>query len=270
MEQARFFYKYRNFLYSGVKDHRRLLKNNELYFPSAEKFNDPFDCNIPCHYEEFTHDEFIKYWSDYFKAENSQWLDGEIKQKAEWLFEQHSTPEGKNRVLEIQEGILKELRLNKIGVFSLTPNCSSILSWAHYSDSHKGFCVGFDEEKLRHFVKSKESLDLDSVEYMEQYPIINVYKMTMDKRITKLFWTKSIDWKYEDEYRIIWYDGANKTLEIDSGIIGKVILGCQIRENGKDEIISILKGLSGNISLFQAVTKKDSFGLYFEELKYQL
>jgi hypothetical protein len=268
IEGSKYLYKYRHFLHLGYKDHRRLLTNNELFFPSPDKFNDPFDSNFPFHYEDFTRDEFINYWISRMEDGYVKGQHAEIKEKIEILYRKRATPEGKKEILKIQEDILNELRSNKIGIYSMSANCNSILSWGHYSDSHKGFCVGFYKEKLTEFIKSNESLDLGRVEYTEKYPLINVYKSSEEEKITKLFWTKSMDWKYEEEYRIIWYDVANKTLQIDNGIIKRVILGCQISQENKGVITEMLKTRYENISLFQAVKKDNSFGLDFEKLEY--
>jgi hypothetical protein len=243
-----------------------MLSHNELFFPSPSRFNDPFDSNFPFHYDDFTPEEFIKYWANCIKAENPYVSGDDAPKRGQDLYDKYCTSEGKKKIIRWQEEILRDLRTNKIGIFSMSGNCSSILSWAHYSHSHGGFCIGFDKEKLTSFVNSEESLDLGEVEYREEYPIINVYRTEEHEKITKLFWTKSIEWKYENEYRIIWYDGANKTLRIDSGIIGVVILGCRINQNDKDRIISILKSCPNTIPLFQAKIKENCFGLEFEEM----
>lgn len=80
--------------------------------------------------------------------------------------------------------------------------------------------------------------------------------------------TKSNDWGYEQEYRIVWFYGADMKLIIDHGIISKVILGCQMSDPDREEIISILKSRSERIPLFRAKKKIDSFGLDFEYLSY--
>jgi hypothetical protein len=64
LNEGRFLFKYRNFLYPGEKDHTRILSDNELFFPSPSKLNDPFDSNLRFRYDDFTADEFIKYWAD--------------------------------------------------------------------------------------------------------------------------------------------------------------------------------------------------------------
>ena len=44
-KKPKYLFKYRNFDVAGYNF--RLISFNELYFSSADKFNDPFDCNIP-------------------------------------------------------------------------------------------------------------------------------------------------------------------------------------------------------------------------------
>jgi len=269
IEESKYLYKYRNFLHSGDKDHTRLLIRNELFFPSPDKFNDPFDSNIPFRYENFTHDEFISYWVAFLKEDKPEMPEEEITQFVENLYKQSCTDVGKERIKKHQESTLKELRSKKVGVFSLSANYNNILSWGHYSDSHRGFCVGFNKEKLTSFCNCDESLDLGKVEYVREYPAINPYKTTLEEKLTKLLWTKSIDWKYEEEYRIIWYDGVKKTLQIENGIIEKVILGCQIDLSNIEKIKAVLKTRPDNISLLKAVTQENNFGLDFEKILYK-
>jgi hypothetical protein len=41
-----------------------------------------------------------------------------------------------------------ENRKEHLGVISFSKRWNSILMWSHYSESHTGFCVGFDTKKL--------------------------------------------------------------------------------------------------------------------------
>jgi hypothetical protein len=181
----------------------------------------------------------------------------------------YRTLEGKKEIVKLMEGMLDKLRTNGIGIFSLSGKYDSVVSWAHYSNSHEGFCIGFDKEKLLDLINREESLDFAEVKYKEEYPIINVYRTDEHEKLTKLVWWKSIEWEYENEYRIVWYDGANKKLPIDSAISGVVILGCRIDPQNKDKIMTILKNRSDAIPLYQAKIKKDCFGLEFEKMEYK-
>ena len=167
----------------------------------------------------------------------------------------------------------REIIPNRIGVFSLSWNYKSILLWSHYADSHKGYCVGFNVGKLKRFcektfLEHQETISLEEVRYQEKYPFINAYKLSSDERLKCQLLTKSPEWQYEKEYRLIWFLGANNRLRIDDGIIRRVILGCRMTSADKDEIISILKTRKDRIYLYEAKERRDSFGLDFRFVKY--
>lgn len=92
--------------------------------------------------------------------------------------------------------------------------------------------------------------------------------MSPDERLKYQLLTKSPEWQYEKEYRLIWFTGANEKLRIDDGIIKRVILGCKMTQVDKDEIISILKTRKDKVYLYQAKKKEDAFGSDFKCVKY--
>ncbi|MGZ3749611.1 MAG: DUF2971 domain-containing protein [Pseudobdellovibrionaceae bacterium] len=180
------------------------------------------------------------------------------------------TPKEKEVIIKEQEEVIREIRSNKVGVFSLTANFKNILSWSHYTDSHRGFCVGFHTGNLNAFLeKCGPSLDLRAVDYTTEYPYVKAYRTSDVEKTKKILWTKANDWEYECEYRILWFDGANKPLKIPDGVIRRVILGCHVDSADKDEMMSILRACTDRISLFQAERKRAGFGLRFDYITYK-
>ena len=266
MADPRYLYKFRSF---REKDHIRMLTDNELSFPSPDKFNDPFDCRIPIRYHDFIKNEFIRYWTPIFRKDFPEARDYEIRKMVKKFYNQFRSPDGKKTLAESQEETIKIMRSKDIGIFSLTSNLNSILSWSHYADKHRGFCVGFHTLNLKAFLeKCGPLLDLRSVNYTEEYPLINAYKTSDEEKTNKIVWTKSKDWEYENEYRILWLNGANKLLRIRDGVIRRVVLGCQVNPTDKTELITTLRSRADRISLFQAEPKEDSFGLHFNVIRY--
>jgi hypothetical protein len=266
MADPKYLYKFRSFRH---EKHKRMLTDNELFFPSPDKLNDPFDCRIPIHYDDFTKTEFIRYWTAVFRRNFPGACDYEIRNKAKEFYNEYQSPDGRKRMAEHQEETIRMMRSEDIGVFSLTANLKSILSWSHYADWHTGFCVGFHTWNLKAFLeKCGPSLDLRPVNYTGEYPFINGYRTSDEKTTNKIVWTKSKDWEYEEEYRVLWWKGANKPLKIPDGIIRRVVLGYQVSPTDKTEMISILRSRAGRISLFQAKPKEDSFGLRFDFIRY--
>lgn len=139
---------------------------------------------------------------------------------------------------------------NDIGIFSLTKKWNNALMWAHYTNSHKGFCVGFNpNDNFFHDYLStdrKKSKTIKNVVYSNQRVKI---PMEIDKPKLEFepFITKSNDWKYEEEVRIIstlnLSDKKIKNSSVDIHLfkvphraITEIIVGANIEKNNENEI----------------------------------
>lgn len=120
----------------------------------------------------------------------------------------------------------------------------NLLMWAHYADGHKGFCVEYDfSSEFR-----KQMISLNRV----HYDTVDLSKEKLS--ITEAFATKSKEWKYENEVRLISYnsgkDGDYDTVFLDeqSSIVA-IYFGLKC----SDERISIIKSLlkGRGIKLYQ-------------------
>lgn len=60
-------------------------------------------------------------------------IDWQSESVKSYILENHSYYEGE---------------FKKYGVFCASSDCNNELLWAHYADSHKGICIGFDAKKL--------------------------------------------------------------------------------------------------------------------------
>ncbi|MEY2521298.1 MAG: hypothetical protein QOF24_3057 [Verrucomicrobiota bacterium] len=91
---------------------------------------------------------------------------------------------------------------DNLGIFCLTEDPTNLLMWAHYADHHRGVVIEFDEthtffnqrkgpqDDLRHFRK---------VNYTDVRP--SVFLSLSDA--IQVFYTKSCEWEYEREWRLI-------------------------------------------------------------------
>lgn len=120
----------------------------------------------------------------------------------------------------------------------------NLLMWAHYADGHKGFCVEYDfSTEFR-----KQMVSFNRV----RYDTVDLSKEKLS--ITEAFATKSKEWKYENEVRLISYnseiDGDFDTVFLDelSSIVA-IYFGLKC----SDERISIIKTLlkGRGIKLYQ-------------------
>ncbi|MDP2037115.1 MAG: DUF2971 domain-containing protein, partial [Ignavibacteria bacterium] len=100
--------------------------------------------------------------------------------------------------------------LTQTGVLSLTTDPRNLLMWAHYGDSHRGIVLEFDGDHP-FFDQSDNGIYPKKIEttYSDERPKLD-FKLEELSDSDKLFqgfksiyFTKSIDWKYEAEYRVI-------------------------------------------------------------------
>jgi hypothetical protein len=195
-----------------------LFLNNELYFSAPSGFNDPFDSKV-------------LFLLDGTEENKQQYAERVLKDSYPKL-----PPEKIEEVLQKIKGtpLTKEdiySLIEKLGIFSLSEDKESLLMWSHYADSHRGICLGFDVRANDFFKRAM------SVVYETEYPLINLYKASDNDRI-KVLLTKSNDWSYEKEWRIIELKGKG-VYTYPSICLKEVILGCKISDENKNKIIAL-------------------------------
>ena len=243
-------YKYRSW---NKEFHRNILLKNEVYMSSPNDFNDPFDCRIPKnHFLIDTPEKIEKYVNDGIEK-HRDWLVAEGK---DIDFEKKQL---KKRLKDIEtyhkeHEDLEYSKMDKhFGVLSLSGRWNSILMWSHYGCFHKGFCIGFNEEKMRNcglFGKG------GPVAYTEDFPELNPLEQehTMEKSFKQTH-NKAKDWKYEEEYRLTNLFFPNqptneqRVIQVPTEIIEEVNLGMNISQKNKDEIVE--ECLKKKIKVFQ-------------------
>lgn len=202
------WYKYKKFIYSGKKEEAKelLLKKipegtviykycrgtnrawrtaitPKIWLCQAGKFNDPFDCAFlyNCRSKEI-YDRETEY--QLAVKENLEQFEQDKKSKS------------------FQE---------KIFVSCFSEKCDSMLMWSHYGDEHKGICFGYDLHTLI------RKYDFFPVIYSKKMPQESELDLHNGNGLLKSILTKSIDWSYEQEWRIVNID------ESISGEAGKLI-----------------------------------------------
>lgn len=137
-----------------------------------------------------------------------------------------------------------------VGILCLSEVADSLLMWAHYADSHRGFLIEFDERSLffdRRVNPDDELRHLRKVTYNSQRPALTL----ADVKDFSSFMTKGVDWEYEAEWRmIVTLDSASKTVgegvnavhlfEFPAEALTSVVLGCRMTEAKKTEIRQVL------------------------------
>lgn len=144
-------------------------------------------------------------------------------------------------------------------VVCLSEKIDSILMWSHYSYNHTGFALGYDLRPL--LLPNDKNLGLYPVIYSEkrynaeefmlylfgslmQAPVHNVDLMSS----IKLLLYKSLDWQYEQEWRVIKSDASNLFVGHSEPICLKpnsIYYGCRISQDDYQKLheIALQKGI---------------------------
>ncbi len=149
-------------------------------------------------------------------------------------------------------------RKNHVGIYSLSQTYNDELLWAHYANSHKGFCIEYDFNLLLNNY-SNEKLYNFAVKYSNfppQLSLTNALSKDLFYIVKKISGTKSKRWKYEQEYRIV----INKCgiQMYDHKALRGIYFGLRMEEKRKNEIMRRLGGRG--INFYQIRQKNGSYG----------
>ena len=129
------------------------------------------------------------------------------------------------------------------GVYSMSKQkegevfpCNELL-WAHYANSHKGFCIEYDLDKLDTCITAIIDYRID-VEYQENKPIISP-EDSIEAKIKKAFSTKSLAWDYENEYRLVFGSSGVKKIAFEA--IRAIYFGLNMPLAERNAIVNGLK-----------------------------
>lgn len=159
---------------------------------------------------------------------------------------------------------------NDIGIFSLSKNWKNCLMWAHYADSYKGFCIGFDKEHdfFIDYLSEDKDKSRHTKEVIYSTERAEIRKSILEELPFDPYITKSTDWKYEGEIRVIsTLNLANKTIEksphniclfkVPHNAISEIILGVNVEDEIKNKIIEFAQ--TNSIKLFESKISEVKF-----------
>jgi len=248
-------YKYRDFKNDF---HQRLLFNQELYFTSASKFNDPFDASLPYKYKEDQLTEaniFLKYYS-VLKREHPKWGESEIHEAA-YQAQRKGLMKDDIQQERFNENINKDIN-NTFGIVSLSETPNDILMWSHYANSHTGFCVGLDSKFISQ--NFNPVISLHQIICQNEIPRIDLFEDPIIYFI-KILCTKSKCWEYEKEFRLVYRDFVNKSLDITEWAIKEVYLGAKMPHLEKQALIKKLIAQYSSVKVFECSLSKSNFAV---------
>lgn len=239
-------YKYRSMNCDSILD---IFINNKIFLSSPTNFNDPFESR-----PLLTYHKSVKKRSKYLRELTKDRFPNTDNKTLNNLMK------GKDELLTNSENIRKVYNsvLSTIGIYCLSEINDDLLMWAHYSDSHRGFCLEFDSSN-----NNTIFWEAFKVIYKNDYPLVNVMDIENPDEYPKIILRKSKHWKYEREWRIIKneQDGGPGHYQFSPELLKGVIFGAMICKKDEDLLNDLIKKYPCKLNRYRAILNKKEYKL---------
>lgn len=282
------------------------LLNDKIFFSPANRFNDPYDCvpyvnmpkvrdmldkytienevNIVNAIRKSTHLEKTAFSPNVLPATENYY--SQIKAMSEDeitdLLDKVKNPslmaeikkEAHILIDDIENALFDNYVSNSL-IACFSENISSILMWAHYTDSHKGFAIEYEPTSLFEYNNQNTNREhltelfpvLYGKERFESTDLVidllqyNLYKANTKSQLyvqdgmfsTKINTSKEISWKYEKEWRMFYHNQPkNFNASTNYSIVIKpkaIYLGTKISDINKFMLMNLVK--DKNVEIYQ-------------------
>ncbi|WP_271784257.1 DUF2971 domain-containing protein [Aquimarina algiphila] len=164
------------------------------------------------------------------------------------------------RVLHSTENLISN---KNIGIYSLSKVYDDELLWAHYANSHKGFCIEYDLDVLLKSYNKDRIFPFSMTYNDEPYDIsVNDIANKSNEWIQKIAGYKSKRWEYEREYRMVTdFFGIHS---YNFRAVKSIYFGLRMRQENKEELMRRLQGRG--IKYYQMNLTSKSYNFFIEEV----
>lgn len=279
------FFKYMS---SGTAE--KVLESGKLRWSGPHVFNDPFDIQFDMHIEydnkRILNDVAEEMWRlyqrekefepknrlGYFVKEMSIKQPGIVKSEF-----QDRVKSGLHQSLAVQKAELPKLhawakeQLKTALLLCLTETASNILMWAHYADYHKGAALEFSTLEQSSWGAARQ------VVYREKMPLLFDHDVLVsfltgqasidkDRFLFESTLTKSSDWRYEKEWRVIFHGKKHvdyEYVQFNPAELTGLYLGCRATKDTADRLVKLATKLNPQVAVYKGKKSERSFAVEF-------
>jgi hypothetical protein len=243
-----------------LRHFHKMLIDDKFYFQSPDKFNDPFDCKPNLQIDL----ESPKSYESLYSGLRQQYPEfgyvGATRKIEEFIKNPQLVKKGRGLL-----NVDLEKNLSTCGILCFSAKITNMLLWAHYANGHKGYCIAFHKDKLLKFTDSIGILA--GIKYQKTYPKINYFaSYDSHKKISKIIFTKSKDWEYEEEWRLFIPTIEERLLSIPDTCIASVYLGLKMSPEDKDDILNTAQKRKLQLPLFQIYNSESKYALSVKKI----
>lgn len=157
------------------------------------------------------------------------------------------------------------------GICSFTKNWNQLKNWIEYGNSNNGFAIGFETDDLIKLDLFSYAADVVYSNEYPQIPLLDYFPSDSSNPLdwftnvfSKTFFIKSIDWKHENEWRIVksFVDNPfsiERKFKFPAGIIKEIVLGFETNSKNTEKVVSFFSGSS--IPIYKTYLPEDSYEL---------
>jgi hypothetical protein len=243
----------RLFKYETLDDYSKMnLENNQVFFQTPNKFNDPFDCQVGMQFVYPTEKEYFNIFEkmkiEYAKDPSFAFTDCRDQRFRSRFLKEH-TSKFKKSLIEIKKNM---------SVSCFTEINRIIPMWGYYADGHRGICLEFDG-------RNPFFDDLIKVHYTNKLETVNIYELKDDGfeiNVKNALHKKCKQWKHEKEWRLIRYSSAHPELyPIDS--LKAIYFGANSKLEDSIEIAKIANKMNPKIKLYKSKYNYKNYSVFY-------
>lgn len=248
-------YRYRN----GSEWDLDNLINGDLWVSALRELNDPFENMIYFNFQSIAIDSIQS------NKEIMDLMDKHVVDNKDPIYLKYIED-----IKSCGEKLKKELNIKRDRIFmACFSECkSSLLMWAHYANAHKGYCIGYKFNDIFDLY----GINILPVTYTKDFLTIDNLETFKDHHETfiKACKTKSLEWSYEKEWRLLGRYKINDPYE--KGLTMKmpnpicIYMGVNIDNNLKSKLVNICK--EKKIELYQMRISEKSYRLIAYNVSY--
>jgi hypothetical protein len=253
------FYKYRSMSGDAEEWVERTVLHDEIYFGPASSFNDPFDLRAVVSLDatpECRRSDFLRMSRKFAPelTEEQHAIEADRVMATSFSAEEIALTTG------AIQAITNHFVTTRVGVYCVSTKPDDILMWAHYADFHRGVCLVFDGTLalMAHAQK---------VAYRHDRAPLNPYEDSQEVMAEKALLTKSEQWKYESEWRLLWPDDGPGVVKFTPANLTGVIIGALAPPSTVEKVRSWRSRRPTPISLFRASADPNRFKINVAPLR---
>lgn len=283
-EMENLLFRYRNEDENSIN----AFEDNKLYFSIPDYFNDPFDSvayinqkNLKSRIEK----DLDEHMLEYLNNATNQLFSLVTSFNRGKLYELSKDEDIRNDFFRMVTDLtvcLKHKITQNCKIICFSEKYLSNLMWAHYSNYHKGFVLGYTQDDIRNAsifdennLLIEKKIKLKKIKYSEfmvdtynfAYKVLPMFgKIESDSAslLIKMLTTKMQEWGYEHEWRLCsWPDNIyNMDLAHYINIVPRcILLGVRMDKLERERIIKIAKKKKIDIFDVECDSSEDQYKL---------